>query len=339
MQRVFVTGASGFFGSRLAERLNELGFDITTYGRTKEVPAAVAHLPVKHVCGDVADRQRLQEAMTGCKYVFHLAGLVSYRKSEYDKLYAINVVGAKNVMEAAEKANIERVIHLSSIAGMGIPKPGVVGTEEMEYNLSGLGLYYCDTKHEGEVEVLKVAKRGLPTIVLCPGITFGEGDTHPHHHTIYNALAKGRLMGYPEGGVTFTDINDVIQTSVNAMTMGRPGERYVVGSENLTFQEAANVVSKVIGSKPPTFPIPGAISEALGSICETVFPLFGKRPVLTRQVAWLSQRKIFFSSDKAIKELALKQTPFEETIRRTAPYYLAVSSGASAAAKHSVSTH
>lgn len=324
--KVLVTGASGFFGARLVPTLVDRGHEVTTIGRTESIDI-FAGLPVKHVRGDILDSDTLVPLMRGMDVVIHMAGLVSYRKSDYDKLYEANVVGSRNVMEAALKAGVGRTIHMSSIAGMGIPEPGQMGDENLRYNLEGLGLHYCDTKHESELAVLEVAQKGLPVVILSPGITLGEGDTHPHHFTIFRSVSNGVLMGYPTGGVMFSDIQDVVNTTINAMTMGRPGERYIVGSANLKFQHAAATVSKIIGSKPPVFPLPGFISEFAGNACETVLPLFGKRPPLTRAVAWLSQRDIFFSSEKAARELGHQQTSFETTIRRTAPYYLAAIKG------------
>lgn len=319
--RVFVTGASGFFGSSLVPKLIELGHEVTTYGRSKDVPAFAALNNWRHVQGDISDVPKMTEAMDGADILFHMAGLVSYQKADYERLYEANVIGSRNVLQAAVAVKVGRVIHLGSIAGMGIPEPGSVGTEELEYNLGGRGLHYCDTKHESDLEVLKFASQ-IPVIILSPGITFGEGDNHPHHHTIFNSMAKGGLVGFPRGGVTFSDIKDVVQACVNAMTMGRPGQKYVIGSANMTFQNAANTVSKIVGSKAPGFAIPGQISELAGAACEAVFPILGLKPVLTWQVAWLSQRNIFFSSEKAMLELGLTQTSFEDTIRRTAPFYL-----------------
>lgn len=324
--KVLVTGASGFFGARLVPTLVERDHEVTTMGRSEAIEI-FSHLPVKHVRADILQPDTLAESMRGTDVVIHMAGLVSYRKSDYDKLYEANVIGSRNVMEAALAAGVGRVIHMSSIAGMGIPARGEIGTEDLPYNLKGLALHYCDTKYESELEVLKVAEKGLPVLILSPGITLGEGDTHPHHFTIFRSVSNGVLMGYPTGGVMFSDIQDVVNTTINAMTMGRPGERYVIGSCNLTFQHAAATVSKILGSKPPVFPLPGFISEFAGAACETLLPMFGRRPPLTRGVAWLSQRNIFFSSEKACRELAHEQTSFEATIRRTAPYYLAAIRG------------
>ncbi|MBX9878956.1 MAG: NAD-dependent epimerase/dehydratase family protein [Candidatus Obscuribacterales bacterium] len=320
--KIFVTGASGFIGSQLVPHLIRGGHEVTTFGRTQPVFEGIRATEFNHIVGDITDQEKVSEAIKGNEIVFHMAGFISYRKVDKPRQYEINVLGTRYVMEAALKHGVKRVIHTGSIAGMGIPKPGEVADENTPYNLAGLGLNYCDSKHDAQMEVLKYCKMGLPALILSPGIIFGEGDTHVHHHTIFAAIAKGNMFGCPAGGVTFSDILDVVDAHLKAMTAGRPGQNYVIGSANLTYLQAAGIFCRVLKTKPPTIIIPGFILETLGNICEFIFPLLGKRPPLTRQIAWLSQRRIFFSSDKAIKELGLQQTTFDETIIRTAPYYL-----------------
>lgn len=322
MPLILVTGASGFLGSRLAERLHEVGFEVRTFGRQAQTPEKLAKLNINHVQGDIFDPEALKSALQGVGAVFHLAGLVSYRRADYDLLYKTNVIGTRNVMKACLDAGVERVINMGSIAGMGIPKPGAIADESIEYNLKGHGLHYCDTKFEAEQEALRFARQGLPVLSLNPGITFGEGDTHPHHHTIFRFMHSGWLIGYPTGGVMFSDIEDVVSACLSSLVRGTPGERYVVGSANKSFQEAADALAAVLGGKKPVLPLPGWLCEGAGLFSESIMPLFKKKPALTWQVAWLSQHKIFFSSDKAINELGLKQTAFEETLKRTAPFYL-----------------
>lgn len=322
MPRILLTGATGFLGSRLAERLHELGFELRTFGRQANATERLAKLQIEHVQGDISAPESIAAALKGIEAVFHLAGLVSYRRCDYDLLYKTNVLGTRNVMKACLDAGIERVIHMGSIAGMGVPKVGSLGTEDLEYNLKGHGLHYCDTKYEAEQDVMRFARQGLPVLSLNPGITFGEGDTHPHHHTIFRFMQSGWFIGYPAGGVMFSDIEDVVSVCLASLVRGQPGQRYVVGSANMSYQEAGEALARVLNGRKPQFQIPGWLCESAGLFCEGVFPLFKRKPALTWQVAWLSQQKIFFSSDKAISELGLQQTPFEETLKRTAPYYL-----------------
>ncbi len=321
-KKVLVTGASGFIGSNLVSRLVEDGYDVTTFGRSGSVAKKLRDLPIKHVSGDVTNIESLYKSMEGMDVVFHLAGLVSYKKKDMHRQYGVNVVGTRNVMEAALQSNVGRVIHTSSVAAMGIPDEGKVGTEEITYNLGRRGLNYCDSKYAAEQEVKQFFERGLPVIILSPGITFGEGDKHPHHHAIFTALAKGALLGVPKGGVTFSDINDVVDAHVAAIEKGRIGERYALVSANLSYRDAAKIFSSIHGVRPPMFEIPAWFMIAMGSLAESALPMFGMQSPVSRQAAWLAQHKIFFSPQKAIDELGFKPTPFEETIKRVAPYYL-----------------
>jgi dihydroflavonol-4-reductase len=319
---ILVTGASGFIGSHLALRLAKEGHAVRTFGRGDRPPASLAGCLLDHRQGDITDKDDVRKALVGCEAVFHLAGLVSYKRSDQPLQYRINVLGTTNVMSQAAAAGVTRVVHTSSIAAMGIPAPGSVGDESITYNLAGKGLNYCDTKHRAELEVMKYFEQGLPVLMLNPGIVFGEGDTHPHHHAIITALSKGWLVGCPGGGVSFCDIDDVVAAHVNALTMGTVGERYVLASENLTFLQAASLVSRLLGQAEPRLVLPGWLLEPVASISETLMPAFGLTPSLTKQVAWLSQHKIFFSAAKAVSELKYPQTPFLETIKRTLPFYL-----------------
>jgi dihydroflavonol-4-reductase len=320
--KVLVTGASGFIGTNLVPRLCERGFSVKTFSRSATVAPEFSYLQVEHQQGDITNSKEVSEAIVGSDTVIHLAGLVSYRKKDAEYQHQVNVVGTRNVMDACLAHGVDRVIHTSSVAAMGIPPAGTYADESFEYNLEGLGLNYCDSKHEAELEAAKAYKNGSPVITLSPGIIFGEGDTHPHHHAIFAAMSKGAFIGIPRGGVPFSDINDVVGAYLNAITKGRIGERYCLVSANLSFLEQAAAFSEVFGVRKPLFKFPPSAVNFVGRICESTLPLFGVKPPITYQVAWLSQHKIFFKSDKAVKELGFEQTPFVETIRRTAPYYL-----------------
>ena len=319
---ILVTGASGFIGQHLVPKLAALNHKVRTFGRAKTLPSALAGLNLTHYCGDITDYQAVSNAVHNIDLVFHLAGLVSYKKKDLDKIYAINVAGTSNVMQACLEHKVKRVIHTSSVAAMGIPPAGEIGNENIEYNLSGLGLTYCDTKYLGERETSERSAIGLPVIILNPGIIFGEGDTHPHHHAIFAAMSGGRSIGVPPGGIPFSDIKDVVDAHINCIEKGKIGERYVLVSANLSFKEAAQLFASIYNVRAPLCEIPGGLLVGIGTIAENILPLFGIDPPLTRQGAWLSQYKIFFSSSKAEREIDFHPTPFDETIRRTAQYYL-----------------
>jgi dihydroflavonol-4-reductase len=320
--KVFVTGAGGFIGSKLVRKLCESGCDVRTFGRSSAAPRSLQGLNVEHYGGDITNFEQVSPAVEGCQLVYHLAGLVSYNKKDLQRQYGVNVIGTQNIVNACLMHNVKRLIHTSSVAAMGIPPAGTIGIESIEYNLYGRGLTYCDTKYEAELEVHRAFKSGLDSITLNPGIIFGEGDTHPHHHAIFAAMSRGSMIGVPAGGVAFSDIQDVVDAHLNAGFMGKAGERYALVSANLSYREAALIFARINNTKPPLFTIPGSILTMLGTLGESIFPVFGMGAPLTKQNAWLSQHNIFFSSTKAIEELDFRQTPFEDTVRRAAPYYL-----------------
>lgn len=324
-KKVLVTGASGFIGTHLVRRLVSEGYSVCTFGRSSSLPRGLRDLDIEHFSGDVTNMETVASAVEGRDIVFHLAGLVSYKMKDANRQIAVNVYGTRNVMQACLAKGVKRVIHTSSIAALGMPeKDGSVGDETITYNLGGRGLNYCDSKYAAELEVMETWHAGLPVLILCPGIIFGEGDTHPHHLAIFTALSRGSLIGVPAGGVTFSDIEDVVDAHVKAITQGRTGERYCLVSDNLTYRQAAEIFARERRGRPPLFEIPAPILTGIGSLVEGIYvnlKLKGDPPV-SRQAAWLAGRKIFFSSKKAQEELDFQPTPFAETMRRTAPYYL-----------------
>jgi dihydroflavonol-4-reductase len=320
--KVLVTGASGFIGSHLVSKLLDRGHDVRTISRHPLNGSVPWARQVEHCCADISDSDKMSQAAQGIELIFHLAGLISYRKSALSKQQATNIEGTKNVMQAALDNGVKRVVHTSSIAGMGIPEPGIVADENIVYNLDGKGLTYCDTKHAGETVVMEYHNQGLPVIMLNPGIILGENDSHPHHHVIFRAIASGLLLGCPSGGVMFSDIEDVISAHLAAMTRGTPGHRYVIGNANLSYIDAARSFSSVFGSRPPKFLLPSWLISSAAFASEGMASLLRTEPVFTKQMAWLAQQKIFFSWSKAERELGYSARPFEDTITRVAPHYL-----------------
>jgi dihydroflavonol-4-reductase len=320
--KVLVTGASGFIGSHLVPRLLAQGHDIRTVSRHALNGSTPWAKEVEHHCVDIANAEGFLRTAQGVDVIFHLAGLISYRKSALTKQQEINIEGTRNVMQAALSCGVKRVVHTSSIAAMGIPKLGTIADENIVYNLEGKGLTYCDTKHDGEAVVMEYHRQGLPVILLNPGIILGENDSHPHHHVIFRAIASGLLLGCPTGGVMFSDIKDIVAAHLSAMSKGTTGQRYVVGNANLSYMDAARCFSSVFSSAPPKLTLPSWLVLGAALASEMTASVLRREPVFTKQMAWLSSQKIFFSWDKAQRELGYTATPFESTVARVAPYYL-----------------
>jgi dihydroflavonol-4-reductase len=321
--KVLVTGASGFIGSHLVPKLLADGYDVHTVSRNPLNGSTPWAKQVEHHCLDICDAEKLQSAAQNAGIIFHLAGLISYQKSALSKQQATNIEGTRNVMQAAQRCGVKRVVYTSSIAAMGIPPTGEIADENIDYNLQGRGLTYCDTKHEAENTAMEYYRQGVPVIILNPGIILGERDSHPHHHVIFRAISSGLLLGCPSGGVMFSDVQDVVAALLSAVSKGAAGQRYVIGNANLSYAEAARRFSIVFGSTPPCLSLPSWLLSSAASISEAAAGILHRDPVFTKQMSWLSQQKIFFSWAKAEHELDYRPTPFENTVARVAPHYLA----------------
>lgn len=316
---VLVTGATGFIGQHLVPRLCQLGHNVHCLTRSDK--AVFADLPVTKVIGDITSLADMESATRGMDVVYNLAGMVSYRSSDLAQQIAVNVGGVQNVMQACLQNKVPRVVHTSSVAAFGIPEPkGFVADENFVYNLLGKGLTYCDTKHQGELVVSRFFEQGLNVVMLNPGIIFGEGDSHAHHHAIFKSMSRG-VLAVPSGGIPFSDINDVVDAHLNAITMGSAGERYSLVSANLSFADAAAVFASIYHCNKPLLELPDWLVIATGYLAEGLYAL-GLPTKLTRQQAWLSCQRIFFDSKKAARDLGFSPTPFKQTVERTASYYL-----------------
>lgn len=320
---ILVTGASGFIGKHLVRALAREGHNLTLLGRNRPP------FDCQFIACDIRDRQSVENSIGARHFdvVYHLAGMVSYRTSDLDEQVRVNVEGTRNLMRIAH-AKGARVIQTSSIAALGLPdqeqvKEGHFGDETIVYNLAGRGLSYCDTKHAAEQVSLEFFRQGLNVVLLNPGIVFGEGDTHPHHLAIFRSMKDG-VFAVPPGGIPFSDIEDVVAAHLSAISKGRAGERYNLVSANLTFREAACIFAEIYNCRPPLFELPEWLVRLAGEFAElAVLAGASKEKVtLTRQQAFLSCKRIFFTSDKAKEELGFVATPFKQTVERTAPYYL-----------------
>jgi dihydroflavonol-4-reductase len=327
-EMVLVTGASGFVGLHLVRTLLEKGFSVKALSKSPSQvlqTLAAKNQALQIVNADIVtiNESDLDALMAGCSVVYHLAGLVSYQSRDMQRQRQLNVGGTRKVAAAALRARVGRLIHTSSIAALGVPEiDGDLADETIVYNLGGLGLGYCDSKREAELVVAEFASSGLNAIILCPGIIFGEGDKHPHHFRIFRSMSRGRSLFVPRGGIPFSDINDIVDAHIKSLDRGRSGERYCLVSANRTFKQAAQTFAALYGGRAPLFEIPAPLTIAAGHFSDLILYPIGFKDGLTRQQAYLANKKIFFSSAKAIAELDFQPTPFAETIKRTAPYYL-----------------
>jgi dihydroflavonol-4-reductase len=216
-------------------------------------------------------------------------------------------------------------VFTSSVASLGIPKPGQPADESHEFNLPPERFRYGHSKLLAEGVVREFVARGLDAVIVNPSIILGPGDLNEISGSIVTEVARRRSASlvYPPGGVNYIDVQDVCAGHIAAAGRGRTGERYILAAHNLTHHEAMKIVAEVVGTPWPRFGIPRALIGPLAALLDLAAKIAGKPLPMNGDQMRLSAEYIYFDASKAIRELGLPQTPFRETVERTYQWYKA----------------
>jgi dihydroflavonol-4-reductase len=319
--RVLVTGGTGFVGSQLAAALVRRGDSVRVLHRPNSDLIALQGLEVEHAVGDILDPEAVDRGVHECDWVFHVAGLSSYWRARKEQIYRVNVEGTRNVMEACLRAGVQRVVHTSSVAAIGIPPEGTVGREDTDFDSLSATFSYADSKHLAEAEVRKVVAQGLPAVIVNPAVVIGPGDHYLISGSIVVEVSRRSLPAVPPGGVCMADVEAVVQGHIAAAQCGRVGERYILGGENLTYRQIAAVISEIAGKPAPRRIIPSRVLPVLGSLVEIVNRVSSRPPTVSGEQIRLSARNVFFDSRKAAQELDYPILPFKSAAEKAYRWY------------------
>jgi dihydroflavonol-4-reductase len=323
MARTLVTGGTGFIGSAVVRRLLARGRQVRCLVEPGAPRANLDGLDVELVVGDVLDRDAVARAIAGCDAVYHLAAIFRLWLPDEKLLYDVNCEGTKNVLFAALRAGVRRVVHTSSIAAVGVDDGGVAD-ETSPFRDWNDANAYIRSKYLSELDARRLAGEGLPVVIVCPAFPFGAGDLAPTPtgSFIIEAL-RGRVPGTTAGGFCAVDVDDVAECHVLAEEQGRIGERYIAGAHNVTYQQFYATVTRVAGLPPirRRLPAPAVLGMAWGM--EQVARLTGRPPRITLQAARYALRRAWFDSSKAVRELGMPQTPLEVTVDKAVRWFRA----------------
>jgi dihydroflavonol-4-reductase len=321
MTRSLITGGTGFLGSHIARTLIERGHTVRVLRRTSSSLKLLEGLPVEHAIGDVTDPAALDVAMDGCEWVFHVAAVSDYWRASHIKLYLVNVNGTINVLEAAKRAGVRRVIFTSSGAAIGMRDDGRPADETVPFNLSPARFPYGHSKALAEAEVLRAVGRGRDAVILNPSVVLGPGDLNQISGASVVELARGNVFIYPAGGVTVIDVRDVAAAHVTAAERGRTGERYLLGAVDLSHQALLKLIADVVGAPPPSVPIPVAITPGLAVVAGWLRAIGVPLPIDANQIR-LSAHNVFFDCHKAWRELGEPKIDLRQSLEDTYQWYV-----------------
>jgi dihydroflavonol-4-reductase len=324
-----VTGASGFVGSRLVRALVERGEHVKAFVRAGSSLRQIADLPpdrCKLAYGDITVEHTVFRALAGCNRLYHVASNFKMWDPEPDEILRPAIEGTRATLEAARRRGIEKIVVTSSVAAMG----STAGKEEMDeshaFNLQDPETYVL-SKYEAERVALEAADEGQPIVVVRPSAIYGPGDWKPtptgESLVTYLKMPPSFSIPVTEGGISVVDVDDVVEGHIAAMEKGRLGETYVLGGENVTYEELFEMLADITGLALPGRVIGPGLVGLIGSLMELKASLFGGDPQLTRRLARdYANSYVWVTSEKAEKELGYQHRPARQTLARAVRWYL-----------------
>lgn len=318
----FLTGANGFIGMKLAERLSEEGHTVKCLVRAPEKFRALSHLRgVTAVYGDLDNIRVLEEGLRGCDTVFHLAAYAKPWSKDKNLSYRVNVIGTENLLKASLKAGIRRFVFTSSAAVIG-PSPGTEPIDENFHRSVPFYNEYEETKAEAEKIVREYCRNGMETVIVNPPRVYGPGPVNESNSLtkMMKLYRSGRWRIMPGDGTcigSYVLVDDVVNGHLLAALKGKPGERYILGGENLTFRQFFDTLAIVTGTKRKLINFPVWLMVIIASVMEWQAYITGIPPLITR--SWIKKylNHWSLSSRKAMTELGYTITPFREGVRIT----------------------
>jgi dihydroflavonol-4-reductase len=316
--RALVTGATGFVGAAVARALIREGWQVRALARKGSDRRNVQHLQLEVVEGDLTDNASLERALAECEALFHVAA--DYRLGAPDprQLYQTNVEGTRNILDAARRAGVRRIVYTSSVATVGIPKDGSPGNEDTPVGIADMIGHYKRSKYLAEQVVREAAlSSGMPVVIVNPSTPIGPGDVKPTPtgQMVLDAAA-GRMPAYVDTGLNIVHVDDVAAGHLLAFQRGAPGERYILGGQDMTLREILVAIAQIVNRKPPSVRLPTGLVLPMAYIAEGFARLTGQPPGrLTVEGVRMSRKRMFFSSDKAQRQLGYQWRPPTDALR------------------------
>jgi len=312
----FVTGASGFIGANLVHELMRRGHRVKALLRPGSDLRGLKGAEYERVEGDLSERGKLEGAMRGCDWCFHVAASYHLWLRDYRPMYAANVEGTRHVLEAAAAAGCARIVYTSTVGCIGLPRPTngkVTPTDEATpVSEDQMKNHYKRSKWQAEQVAQDLARKGLPIVIVNPSAPVGPRDVKPTPtgQVIVDFLNR-QMPAYLDTGLNWVHVRDVALGHILAAEKGRLGERYILGHAegNWTLKEAFERLEEITGVPAPKFRVPYAVALGAALMGETISSLSGKAPRAPLGGVRMAKYKMFFNPAKALRELGLPQTP------------------------------
>lgn len=318
MSLAFVTGASGFVGWHVANLLLARGDRVRALCRPS---SKIRELDIECVSGDLRDPESLARAVSGCELVFHVAADYRLWSKNPDELYRSNVDGTRNVLDAALRAGVRRIVYTSTVGCIGMPKDEL-GDEDTPVSLSDMTGHYKRSKWLAEQAALEKVREGLSVVIVNPTAPIGDRDWKPTPTgKIIVDFLRGKMPAFMDTGLNLVDVRDVAAGHLLAAERGRSGERYILGCENLTLEQILSRLAAITGKAAPSFKIPYALAYAAGAASTGWANLTGNPPQVPIEAVRMAHKKMFVKHEKASRELGYSPGPVNAALERAANWF------------------
>jgi len=317
-----VTGGTGFVGRAVVTELLAAGREVRVLVRNPEHPA-LAGLDVEVAVGDLGDPESLERALTGCTRLFHVAADYRLWVPDPEIMYAINVEGTRQLLDAALSQELARVVYTSTVGTLGNPGDGTPGTEDTPVSLGDMVGHYKRSKFMAEAVALDYARQGLPLVVVNPSTPVGPWDSRPTPtgQMIVDFLRR-RMPAYLETGLNLIHVRDVARGHLLAEERGLNGEKYILGHENLSLSQIFQILADLTGSPAPRMKLPYWPVLGMAYIDEFFAThVRGRPPRMPVAAIRMAKKYMYFDNRKAIKYLGLTVTPVRQALAEAVEWF------------------
>jgi dihydroflavonol-4-reductase len=325
--KTLVTGATGFLGSHVARQLAERGETVRVLVRQSSNVRALEGFVAERFEGDLRDAASLDRALAGVSRVFHVAADYRLWARDPREIYASNVAGTRNLLEAARRARVEKFVYTSTVATIAVPhatgaRANDLPNETTQSSLADMIGHYKRSKFEAEQCALRAAANGLPVVIVNPTTPVGPGDLKPTPTgKIIVDFLNGRMPGYVDTGLNFVPVEDCARGHLLAAELGRVGERYILGGRNLTLKQMLDMLAAISGRRAPKWKFPHALAYAAGCVDAVTSRLTGREPQIPLEGVRMARHKMFVDGSKSERELGFTHGPIEAALERAIGWY------------------
>jgi len=321
--KLFITGATGFVGSHVARLAVDEGASVVCLARPT---SNLSHMPksAEVVLGDLRKPESFASALRGCDAVIHVAADYRLWVPDPADMYKANVEGTRELLRLARKARVPRVVYTSSVATMGFKTDGTIVDEETPVSEADMIGHYKRSKWLAEQEAIAAARAGQDVMILNPTTPIGSHDTKPTPtgRILVDFLDKN-FPAYVDTGLNLVDVREIARAHLVAVERGRPGERYILGGENLTLKQIIDRLAAITGLPSPKHKVPHAVAMAFAFFDENITgKLRGKEPRATVEAVRMGKKMMFASSAKAERELGFVVRPVDDAMRSAVEWFV-----------------